>query len=123
MMDLDGFKRVNDTYGHIEGDKTLKVVAKCLLDCVRESDLLARWGGDEFVLLLPETSKADAQMIAEKLSTAVIECPYPWKKDQLPLLMLNISSGIVSYPEDGKKGDDLLKKADALLYDKKKRKV
>ncbi len=114
-MDLDHFKQINDTLGHAAGDKALQMVAKALTGMVRNSDLLVRMGGDEFVLVLPDTAIDAARMLAERLCSAV---------DGLDLnagdgSKLGVSIGLVQWnPEMGK--DEWLQRADEVLYQAKK---
>lgn len=75
FIDLDRFKQVNDTYGHLEGDKVLKRVAELFKNSIRATDMLARYGGDEFVVFLPDTGEKRAAIIAEKLRTALVNDP------------------------------------------------
>jgi diguanylate cyclase (GGDEF)-like protein len=114
-MDLDHFKRVNDTLGHAAGDKVLRLVAATLRGMVRAGDLLVRMGGDEFILVLPETALGPARLLAERLCAAV---------DGLELnaadgSRLGISIGLVQWnPEMSK--DEWLHRADEMLYQAKK---
>ena len=115
-IDLDRFKPVNDIYGHAVGDQLLREAAVRMRMCVRESDTVGRFGGDEFVVLLPEVdSVADAMRVAEKIRVALRE-PF-----LLGRLKLDVSSsiGIAVYPEHGSDDDSLLLRADAAMYDAK----
>jgi len=113
FVDLDRFKPVNDNYGHDIGDLLLKEVAKRMQACVRESDTVARIGGDEFVILLPTIESAeDAKQVAEKIRLALNQ-PF-----NLATLTLQISSsaGIAIYPEHGSNDEQLFKNADTAMY-------
>jgi diguanylate cyclase (GGDEF)-like protein len=113
MADLDYFKAVNDTFGHTAGDKVLKAVGEYLHGSIRDVDCVGRYGGEEFILLLPETEKAAAQRLAERLRKGIAVL------DLGNLPKVTISMGIASFPEDGKNADELLLKADAALYEAK----
>lgn len=123
MMDLDGFKRVNDTFGHLQGDVVLKSVATSLALSVRESDFLARWGGDEFILLLPETSFEDAHITAKKLSQVISDKTFTSFGPNQPPLVLRLTMGVVNFPDNGRTARELIQNADALLYEGKKSKA
>lgn len=113
FMDLDRFKLINDTLGHAAGDRLLKGVAQRLLRCVRDSDTVARWAGDEFTLLLPAIhSVAEVTAIAQRILEAMRH------NFDLDGYMLHISTsiGIAVYPTDGEDAETLLKNADAALY-------
>lgn len=113
FLDLDKFKQVNDTMGHAIGDELLKEVTLRLISCVRESDTIARIGGDEFTLLLPDiTSKHDAANVAKKIMFALQK---PWNIDGQEF-QVTTSIGIAIFPEDGKDIDTLLKNADSAMY-------
>ncbi len=117
FLDLDNFKHVNDTHGHAQGDEVLKLVARRLEDVVRDSDTVCRFGGDEFVVLLPEIAKAaDAGLIAAKMLDA-LAAPH-----ELPatLPLLRASIGISLFPDDGDQVPALLASADSAMYRAKK---
>jgi diguanylate cyclase (GGDEF)-like protein/PAS domain S-box-containing protein len=113
FIDLDGFKPVNDLHGHAIGDRLLQLVARRMQQVLRESDVLSRQGGDEYVLLIPEAPAADKLVdIARKLRAAVA-LPYP----ELPeILAVSVSIGIACWPEHGSDADSLLDAADAAMY-------
>ncbi|WP_448550202.1 transporter substrate-binding domain-containing protein [Thalassotalea fusca] len=113
FIDLDGFKQVNDTFGHDVGDELLKLVATRLDSCVRVSDTIVRFGGDEFVILLTGLhNKNEAAYVANKILN-LVQQPF-----ELSTGFANIgcSIGIAIYPEDGETDSDLLKVADTLMY-------
>jgi diguanylate cyclase (GGDEF)-like protein/PAS domain S-box-containing protein len=114
MMDVDKFKRFNDTYGHPFGDRVIKQVAHVLEKCTRGSDIIGRYGGDEFVAVLPDTSYELAVVMAERVQTRLAEDSHLIiDKTNLPI---RISFGIAVYPEDGQNGLELIAKADQMLY-------
>ncbi len=112
LLDLDFFKRVNDTHGHGVGDEVLKAFAEAMRHTVRESDLPARWGGEEFVILLPRSSAESARVVLERLRehfTAQVVAP------TVPALRASFSAGLVS-PAAGETLVQLLERADRALY-------
>lgn len=112
-IDLDNFKAVNDTLGHLGGDELLQAISKRLTNLLRKDDILARLGGDEFVLLLPRLgSLTDAEIVAKK----IIENSKPPYQIGANNAYINISIGIAHYPECGKNLNELLKSADFALY-------
>jgi two-component system cell cycle response regulator len=115
MIDIDNFKQFNDTQGHRNGDQALKIIAQKLKVNIRKTDILSRYGGDEFVLILPELSKIQARSLAQKLVKLIKSTKLPAKRETARI-ELTISLGIASFPEDGKNEDTLLKKADEALY-------
>ena len=117
-LDLDEFKPVNDTYGHAIGDLLLKETAQRILACVRESDTVARIGGDEFIVLLPLVeSEQDARAVAEKIRLALNQ-PFELAGKSL---LISSSTGIALYPQHGSEEGALLKSADVAMYDAKER--
>jgi diguanylate cyclase (GGDEF)-like protein len=118
MMDLDGFKAVNDTYGHSVGDDVLRLVFGQMARGVRTTDFLARYGGDELTLILSQTELMSAQIVTEKIIEGMKKLRY-----RLPdgrRLKLGISGGIALYPVHARSGPDLLRAADAALYHAKR---
>jgi diguanylate cyclase (GGDEF)-like protein len=117
MLDLDGFKHYNDTYGHIAGDRALKMIADIILNAVRSMDVVSRYGGDEFMLILPETDTALATNIAERLRADVERAPLPERDgDGRALGLITASIGIACYPEHGNMVDLLIDRVDRALY-------
>jgi diguanylate cyclase (GGDEF)-like protein len=116
-LDLDGFKPINDTFGHQAGDKILHAVAGRLKSGIREGDIVSRLGGDEFVIVAPDMSPAAGTTFAQNLIRRVADEPYVL--DRIGPLRIGISVGFACAPEDGLAGDDLHRKADAALYEAK----
>lgn len=114
FIDLDNFKRINDTYGHVLGDRILADLGKLLQRWARSTDLLARFGGEEFVALLPVTDCGQALAAADRLRRTVEEHSFPRRK------RLTISIGVATYPSDGAAEEDLIKVADQALYQAKR---
>ena len=113
FLDLDRFKNINDTLGHLMGDKLLQSVADRLKKCLRECDTLARIGGDEFTILLPEIhSKGDSELIAQKIIDTL---KHPFSLDNQNIY-ISTSIGIAHYPNDGETKESLLKHADIAMY-------
>ena len=114
FLDLDRFKNINDSLGHVVGDELLQQVSNRLKSCVREGDTLARFGGDEFTLLLPKIAKGkeDAIKIAEKINE-VLKDPFDIEDNEL---YVSASIGIAIYPRDGTSMDSLIKHADIAMY-------
>ena len=116
FLDLDNFKKINDTLGHPVGDRLLSAAAQRLALCLREEDVLARLGGDEFVVLLPQLSHTqDAAVVARKLIASLIR-PFDIDGQELSI---STSIGIALHPADGNDVDQLLKHADTAMYDAK----
>jgi diguanylate cyclase (GGDEF)-like protein len=112
-LDLDGFKRINDTHGHDAGDKVLQHVSAHILESVRRTDVVARLGGDEFVIVLPGVGEhAEARRIADLVATAIAR-PLAYGGREL---RIGASFGISVYPADGDNTDTLLKIADEDMY-------
>ena len=120
MMDLDGFKDVNDTYGHSVGDDILRLVFNQMSRGVRNTDFLARYGGDELTLILTQSDMSSAQIVAEKIVEGMKRLKYRFPDGRK--LKLGISGGIAIFPVNARSGPDLLRAADAALYQAKKHK-
>ena len=117
VIDLDSFKGVNDTHGHVVGDKVLGEVGRRLAEAVRDSDCVARIGGDEFVVLMETGATVDgAEILATRIETSVAE---PFRVDGLTLT-IGASVGLSMFPQDGETVEDLLRAADAAMYNAKR---
>ena len=112
-IDLDNFKTVNDTLGHLVGDQLLKEVAMALNDHTRNADIVARVGGDEFCVLLMETDKDDSLLVYNKLEKHILEI---MKKNNWPVTM---SSGIVTFHEQPDSVEEMIAEADSIMYEGK----
>ncbi len=116
MMDLDDFKRVNDTYGHICGDYVLKLVAKNIMKNIRQTDIAMRWGGEEFLVVLPETGKTKAYMIAERIRKDIENTHFECAKN---VFNVTITCGVTIF-DHSLSEDENIEKADQALYKGKK---
>ena len=121
MMDIDHFKRINDTYGHHAGNIVLKDFAKLLESLVPEDAILARYGGEEFVMLIPEISKGDATKLGEEIRQKVENTPFLIETDlaEVPrdeIIFLTVSIGVSHVPDDTDELNGLLRNADRALY-------
>jgi len=119
MLDIDHFKRINDNFGHQQGDTVLQVLASLLKEHLRPYDLAARFGGEEFSLILPETSEKDAGMVAERIRQSIQEL----ELDDLPIdFRMTASIGLATSPNEAMATpDDLIREADYALYNAKRR--
>jgi diguanylate cyclase (GGDEF)-like protein len=112
MLDIDHFKSYNDTFGHLEGNKLLKEVSRILADNTRHTDIVARFGGEEFCLLLHEVEKQGAARFAQRLIEKIAIHPMPNRQ-------ITVSGGVAAFPVDGETHTEVLRKADMCLYDAK----
>jgi diguanylate cyclase (GGDEF)-like protein len=118
FIDLDGFKQVNDTFGHRVGSETLREVGRLLANSVRDTDVVARYGGDEFTIVLPETSAEKAMITADRVRRRIAEWEFRGGGEQT--FHLTASFGIAAFPEHpAASAADLLEKADLAMYEAK----
>jgi len=118
MVDIDHFKKVNDTLGHTEGDQALIKISSLLKSSVRKKDIVARYGGEEFILMLPEAVLKESFLIAERIRRLVEETSFEVGKTEVNL---TVSMGISNFPSHrAKSKEDLIRMADQALYDAKK---
>jgi diguanylate cyclase (GGDEF)-like protein len=120
FLDLDYFKIYNDINGHMEGDALLQTLAQLFLKAFRKTDTVARYGGDEFAVILPKTTMTQAVQLGEKVSRQVAVYPFDGI-DGMPEKKITISVGCAAYPHDGTTADELLRWADDMLYKVKRR--
>lgn len=116
MLDADNLKDINDRHGHEAGDRLIKAMANTIQSCLRESDTLARYGGDEFIALLPQTDKKNATEAAERIRRAIENTAFDMDGVQIKS---TASIGIATYPEQADNINELLRKADLSLYSSK----
>jgi len=112
MVDIDNLKKINDTYGHRAGDKVIKRISSKIRECIRQIDTAARYGGDEFAVILPNTSLTDAVFVAGRMVDAVAQSPIIWKKEQIGL---SISVGLGQY-DAASSPEDITSRSDQALY-------
>ena len=119
FIDIDHFKRFNDTYGHQVGDQVLRLVAKTLTDCVKGRDTTARYGGEEFVIILPQTRVTDAMRVAEQIRNTMMRHRIVSKSSREEYGTITLSIGVGGY-RPGEPVDEVLQRADAALYQAKR---
>lgn len=116
MLDLDFFKRYNDALGHLAGNQALRTVAHIIRSQVRENDMVVRYGGEEFAIILPETTKKEAVPIVTRIQASLRERNFSYRLSNDTKALLTISAGIADYPSDADELDSLVRKADDALY-------
>lgn len=112
MIDIDNLKKINDTYGHRAGDKVIKKVSRKLKECIRQTDTAARYGGDEFTVILPNTLLSDAYIVAERMVNTVASSPIIWRREQITP---SISVGLGEY-DANTNPEDITSRSDQALY-------
>jgi diguanylate cyclase (GGDEF)-like protein len=117
LSDIDHFKNVNDTYGHEAGDKILVEVGKIIRENCRKQDVASRWGGEEFLILLPETDLEGGKLLAEKIRKAIESNEFFYQEQKIPITM---SFGLSIFFENSKNLEDCIRYADDCLYNAKK---
>lgn len=115
MLDIDDFKIYNDTLGHVQGDDALRITAGCINRSVRSIDLVCRYGGEEFAIVLPQTPVESATIVAERIRREIEHYPYP-EEGVLPRGTLSASLGLAAFAADAADPEELLQKADQALY-------
>lgn len=115
VCDIDFFKRINDGYGHLAGDKVLRIIAKSLAKRLRKTDFIARYGGEEFVVLMPETEREQALKVSEGVREAIASCPFHFKDEPVSLTM---SFGVCEFVK-GDRAEQVFARADKALYQAK----
>ena len=115
MIDIDWFKKYNDNYGHLFGNLILRDLAQIIKGCIRDVDILVRYGGEEFVVILPQTSKEDARNIGERIRSKVEQTQFEDKDEKLKV-KITVSLGVATYPENGVDPEELIKRVDQALY-------
>ncbi len=113
MADLDHFKVVNDRYGHLAGDEVLRVFGRMMMKHSRGSDINCRYGGEEFLMILPSMDEETALKRAEQLRQAIAETPVKYGAIDIPI---TASFGVSVFPQHGQNGDELIGSADKALY-------
>lgn len=118
LIDIDHFKNINDTWGHLAGDQVLRDMCRIILDAIRKEDIFARYGGEEFALLLPEIGLDGARTLCERLRESISCAVFEYKDDRIPV---TISCGIAATPTNGTRivSEQLIERADAKLYEAK----
>jgi diguanylate cyclase (GGDEF)-like protein len=118
LFDIDHFKAYNDGNGHVAGDRLLQELAGLVERRIRRDDIFGRFGGEEFLLVMPDTAREQALAAANKLREAIARQEFPFFDTQ-PLGHLSISGGVASYPSNGSDAEALIRAADAALYEAK----
>ncbi|MEY3904063.1 MAG: hypothetical protein RL189_3369, partial [Pseudomonadota bacterium] len=124
FLDLDRFKSINDTLGHVVGSQMIKAAARTMRDLIRDSDQLLRYGGDEFCVILPNTSLDGAHILAERIRSVFAETHFNLSETtgvgEADRLSITTSIGVASFPENAKTVQELVKEADAAMYTAKR---
>ncbi len=118
MIDLDNFKYINDSYGHLCGDRVLREIALTMKKCFRKGDVVARFGGDEFSVILPETSNTNALIVAESVRNKIRQLKF-YDDEQQRSFQVSASIGLTSYPKDANTINEIVSGADIALYQAK----
>ncbi len=115
LIDIDDFKSINDTYGHLTGDIVLKEIAELLSETVRSCDFLARYGGEEFAVILPETSEKEALILGKRIVSIIENHKFKSIEDE-PIIKISVTVGLTSFPRSASNLQQLIDRADQALY-------
>jgi diguanylate cyclase (GGDEF)-like protein len=116
MFDIDNFKKINDTYGHLAGDHVLKQLASVIKSRIRREDILSRYGGEEFAIILPEIDAYNALQFAEKIRRLIEKAVFKFEDTEIPV---TISIGVTSITAELQEPHDFIRVADTKLYEAK----
>jgi diguanylate cyclase (GGDEF)-like protein len=116
MLDADNLKEANDRFGHFAGTEMIRHIGGIITSSIRDTDIAARYGGDEFIIMFPECSRDDALSVVQRVLCRVAESPVPFEGNRIAT---TLSAGIAAFPEDGETVRDLMAKADKALYESK----
>lgn len=116
MLDLDDFKKLNDRYGHVTGDNVLKTVSRLIVELIRPADIPGRYGGEEFLIILPETNSENAFLVAERIRQRVEVCLFETDNSSQSTVHVTLSIGLCTYPDFGRTAQELIALADSALY-------
>ncbi|MCP3687721.1 MAG: GGDEF domain-containing protein [Gammaproteobacteria bacterium] len=116
VMDIDHFKRINDEYGHPRGDQALQCLAEKVKEVIRSTDIFSRWGGEEFIVLLPECDACKCMVVAEKIRQAVEQMSISAGNSTI---QITVSIGAAVINDEGEPGEDVISRADQALYQAK----
>jgi diguanylate cyclase (GGDEF)-like protein len=115
MIDIDDFKKINDTYGHLVGDQVLKQIAELLKKSIRSHDLVSRYGGEEFAVILPETMEVEALKVGERIVLTIRDYEFNLIEGKTPE-RLSVTVGLASFPKDAEGAEQLVENSDQALY-------
>lgn len=115
LIDIDDFKGINDTYGHLTGDIVLKEIAELLSETIRSCDFLARYGGEEFAVILPETSEKEALILGKRIVSIIENHKFKSIEDE-PIIRISVTVGLTSFPRSASNLQQLIDRADQALY-------
>ncbi|MFC2166364.1 GGDEF domain-containing protein [Acidobacteriota bacterium] len=120
MIDIDDFKSLNDSYGHVVGDRVLKTLSLLMQEIVRPSDIIGRYGGEEFLIILPQTNSEHALAVAERIRENIEFYEFEVHPSKNKISQVTVSVGLCAYPDNGHSPEDLIAFADESLYVAKK---
>lgn len=120
MIDIDDFKSLNDNYGHVVGDRVLKTLSMLMQEIIRPSDIIGRYGGEEFLVILPQTNSENSLAVAERIRENIEFYKFEVHPSKKKISQITVSIGLSAFPDHGKTSEDLIVFADESLYAAKK---